>query len=87
MRFIGKYRGVVTDNNDPQNRGRLKAKVPDVFGELESDWALPCAPYSGKDVGFFILPPIGANVWMEFEHGSPDYPIWSGCFWAEGEGS
>jgi hypothetical protein len=46
---------------------------------------MPCAPYAGSGVGFFAIPPVGANVWVEFEAGNPDYPIWSGCFWGAGE--
>jgi uncharacterized protein involved in type VI secretion and phage assembly len=79
--FYGKYRGIVTDNKDPLMIGRICAKVPDVLGDLESGWAMPCAPFGGKDTGFFALPPTGAGVWIEFEHGDPDYPIWSGCWW------
>jgi uncharacterized protein involved in type VI secretion and phage assembly len=89
-RFYGKYRGVVTENDDGDaNRGkklgRIKAKVPDVFGDEESGWAMPCVPYAGKHVGTFLIPPKDAFVWIEFEHGDPDYPIWSGCFWGENE--
>jgi hypothetical protein len=46
---------------------------------------MPCAPYAGAGVGLFTVPPVGANVWVEFEAGDPDYPIWSGCFWGVGE--
>jgi hypothetical protein len=83
--FYGKYRGKVTNNNDPYYRGRIRAQVPDVFDNEESGWALPCTPYAGNDVAFFFIPPIGANVWIEFENGNPDYPIWVGCFWGEHE--
>ncbi|MEP0546761.1 MAG: phage baseplate assembly protein V [Rhodothermales bacterium] len=79
--FFGKYRGVVTDVNDPLMTGRVKAKVPDVMGDEESGWALPCAPFGGQQTGFFALPAVGAGVWIEFEHGDPDYPIWAGCWW------
>ena len=79
--FYGKFRGIVTDNKDPLMIGRIRAKVPDVLGDLESGWAMPCAPFGGKDTGFFALPAKGAGVWIEFEHGDPDYPIWSGCWW------
>jgi uncharacterized protein involved in type VI secretion and phage assembly len=79
--FYGKYRGIVTDNKDPLMIGRVRAKVPDVLSDLESGWAMPCAPFGGKDTGFFSLPATGAGVWIEFEHGDPDYPIWSGCWW------
>lgn len=83
--FYGKYRGVVSDNEDPDKRGRIRAIVPDIFGEEQSGWALPCLPYAGKDVGFLALPPLKALVWIEFEAGDPEYPIWSGCFWHEQE--
>jgi uncharacterized protein involved in type VI secretion and phage assembly len=83
--FLGKYRGVVTDNNDPQKRGRLIIRVPDVLGNNDSGWALPCLPYAGDQVGLYTIPPVKAWVWVEFEQGDPDYPIWSGCFWEEGQ--
>jgi uncharacterized protein involved in type VI secretion and phage assembly len=79
--FFGKYRGVVTDNNDPLMIGRIRARVPDVMGSDESGWAMPCAPFGGDGMGFFAVPISGAGVWIEFEHGDPDYPIWSGCWW------
>jgi Type VI secretion system/phage-baseplate injector OB domain len=85
QQFYGKYRGKVTNNQDPLKKGRIRAEVPDIFDAEISGWALPCNPYAGKDVGFFFIPPVGANVWIEFENGNPDHPIWSGCFWGEGE--
>lgn len=78
--FFGKYRGTVTDIQDPLMIGRIRARVPDVMGELESGWAMPCAPFGGSGMGFFGLPKVGAGVWIEFEHGDPDYPIWAGCW-------
>ncbi len=83
--FYGKYRGKVIDNSDPLKQGRIRAQVPAVFGDDVSGWALPCTPYGGKGVGFFFIPPIDANVWIEFENGNPDYPIWTGCFWGANE--
>ena len=83
--FFGKYRGVVTDNKDPLKLGRIRAKVPVIFGENDSGWALPCSPYAGKNVGFFCIPPIDALVWIEFESGNPETPIWTGGFWKDGE--
>lgn len=79
-KFYGKYRGIVTDINDPLMTGRIRARVPDVMGDLESGWALPCAPFGGSGMGFFALPKVGAGVWIEFEHGDPDYPIWVGAW-------
>lgn len=83
--FYGKFRGVVTDNRDPQMLGRVRARVPDIYGDEESGWAMPSLPYAGDGVGLFLIPPVDAAVWIEFEHGDADYPIWSGCFWAQGE--
>jgi type VI secretion system (T6SS) baseplate-like injector VgrG len=84
-RFYGKYRGKVENNGDPNGLGRLQVSCPAVLGQGTKSWATPCVPYAGKGVGFFALPPKGANVWVEFEGGDPDYPIWSGCFWGTGE--
>ncbi|HEY4640014.1 MAG TPA: phage baseplate assembly protein V [Thermoanaerobaculia bacterium] len=78
--FFGKYRGTVSDIQDPLMIGRVRAKVPDVMGDQESGWAMPCLPFAGSGMGFYALPKVGAGVWMEFEHGDPDYPIWSGCW-------
>jgi cytoskeletal protein CcmA (bactofilin family) len=81
-RYYGKYRGVVLDNFDPMMLGRIMPEVPSVPGML-LNWALPCFPYGGPRVGFFAIPPIGATVWIEFEGGDPNYPIWSGCYWED----
>lgn len=84
-RFFGKYRGTVTTNVDPQMQGRVQVSVPAVYGTNRSAWAMPCVPYAGPGVGLFAVPPVGANVWVEFEAGNPDYPIWVGGFWGLGE--
>lgn len=83
--FFGKYRGKVENNIDPMMMGRVQVSVPAVLGDGGLSWAMPCAPYAGSGVGFFAIPPVGANVWVEFEGGDPDYPIWSGGFWGIGE--
>lgn len=80
-RFYGKYRGLVVENVDPQQIGRVLVQVPDVLGEIPSSWAMPCVPAAGIQAGCFIVPPIGSQVWVEFEQGDPDYPIWTGGFW------
>jgi len=80
-RYYGKYRGTVINNIDPEQRGRIMAMVPDVLGLIPSSWALPCVPIAGKQEGVFVVPQIGAGVWIEFEQGDPDYPIWTGGFW------
>lgn len=83
--FFGKYRGKVVNNVDPMMLGRVQVSVPAVLGSGLLSWAMPCVPYAGPGVGFFAIPPIGANLWVEFEAGDPDYPIWAGCFWGLGE--
>jgi uncharacterized protein involved in type VI secretion and phage assembly len=84
-RFYGKYRGVVTDVNDPENMGRLRAKIPEVLGDVESPWALPCAPYSGDNIGVYAVPRAGSGVWIEFEAGDVGRPIWTGCWWGRNQ--
>lgn len=84
-RFYGKYRGTVFNNIDPKQIGRLQVQVPAVYGSNTLNWALPSVPYAGPGAGFFMIPPVGANIWVEFESGSIDSPIWSGCFWGDGE--
>lgn len=81
QRFYGKYRGTVVNNVDPMQIGRIQVLVPDVSGVVPSSWAMPCLPGVGINTGVFTVPPIGAGVWIEFEHGDPDYPIWVGGFW------
>ncbi|MDD3873172.1 MAG: phage baseplate assembly protein V [Methanosarcina sp.] len=80
-KFLGKYRGTVINNIDPEQKGRIQVIVPDVSNIMISSWALPCMPVGGIQTGMFAIPPIGAGVWVEFEQGNPDYPIWTGCFW------
>ncbi len=83
--YFGKYRGRVESNVDPLMQGRLQVSVPAVLGVDGLNWAMPCVPYAGSGVGLFLLPPVGANIWVEFEGGDPDYAVWTGCFWDVGE--
>lgn len=80
-RYYGKYRGTVIENIDPEQIGRVIVQVPDVLGLTPSSWAMPCVPAAGIQAGVFVVPPIGSQVWVEFEQGDPDYPIWTGGFW------
>lgn len=80
-KYYGKYRGTVFNNIDLEQRGRIQAIVPDVLGITPTTWAMPCVPMAGKQQGTFMVPQIGASVWVEFEQGDPDYPIWVGGFW------
>ncbi|MGB7539425.1 MAG: phage baseplate assembly protein V [Anaerolineales bacterium] len=84
-RHYGKYRALVSDNQDPKNLGRIKARVPEVLGNVVSGWALPCAPYTGNGSGAYAVPESGAGVWIEFEAGDVSRPIWSGCWWGDNQ--
>lgn len=82
-RFYGKYRGIVSNVDDPDGLGRIKAKVPEVLDDVESPWALPSIPYAGENLGFYSIPPVGAGVWIEFEAGDVSRPVWTGCWWGK----
>jgi uncharacterized protein involved in type VI secretion and phage assembly len=85
-RHFGKYRGMVADNDDPDGIGRVRATVPRLLGDVQTGWALPASPFAGAaDQGLFLIPEVGAGVWIEFEGGDLAYPIWSGSWWGDGE--
>jgi Type VI secretion system/phage-baseplate injector OB domain len=83
-KYYGKYRGTVLMNEDPLQIGRIVAMVPDVSALMPTSWAMPCLPGVGIQYGVCVIPPLGAGVWIEFEQGDPDYPIWTGGFWGSG---
>jgi uncharacterized protein involved in type VI secretion and phage assembly len=83
-KFFGKFRGTVTKNIDPEQRGRIQVVVPDVSGIAGvalNTWALPSLPIGGLQSGIFSVPIVGSGVWVEFEQGDLDYPIWTGIYW------
>jgi uncharacterized protein involved in type VI secretion and phage assembly len=83
-KFFGKYRGTISSNRDPEGRGRLEVTVPQVLGKKKL-WAEACVPFAGSGVGFFMMPDAGTMVWVEFEAGDPNFPIWTGFTWAKGD--
>lgn len=80
-KFYGKYRGVVENNVDPKGLGRIMVTVPEIQPIPLMNWASPCSPVGGLQHGLFAVPPLRAEVWIEFEGGDPDYPLWTGCVW------
>lgn len=83
-RYYGKYRGFVVDNEDPETRGRIKVKVPTVLGDQSTGWALPCMPFGGlANQGLFMVPEVDSQIWVEFEEGNVDKPLWVGVFWQQ----
>lgn len=84
-RYYGKYGGVVIDNDDPLKLARLKVKVPTLMQDAEVGWARPALPFAGPASGHVMVPEVDAMVWVEFEAGNLNQPIWSGCFYAENQ--
>lgn len=83
-KYYGKYRGFVVDNDDPEQLGRVTLRVPSVLGDQVTGWALPCLPFGGlQDQGQFMVPEVGAQLWVEFEEGEVAHPIWTGTFWQQ----
>lgn len=81
--YLGKYRGSVLNNIDPMRQGRLMVQVP-ALGLTPTSWAMPCVPIAGIQNGMMAVPVIGSGVWVEFEEGDRDMPVWTGCFWGSG---
>jgi hypothetical protein len=84
--FVGLYRAMVVDNLDPVYSGRVRVEVPAVLGEGQSGWAMPCVPYLDPELKLVTIPPVGTGVWVTFEGGDPDYPVWIGRFFSPGQG-
>lgn len=97
--YFGKYRGVVIANNDPLHLGRLRVWVPSLFpterdatpdedSPSVTDWAWPCLPFGGTaEQGVFFVPEVSSKVWIEYEEGNLDSPIWVGAFWSAPAGT
>jgi uncharacterized protein involved in type VI secretion and phage assembly len=85
-RFYGKYRATVLNSLDPQLQGRIQVQLADRYGLFPSTWAMPAFAFAGKGNGIVALPQVGSAVWIEFEAGDPDYPVWSGAFWPDPAG-
>lgn len=79
-RFYGKYRGSVVSNADPLKRGRLLVKVDDALGPIPAFWAEPASPLAGIASGMYVVPLPNSGVWVEFEQGDLEHPVWTG-FW------
>ncbi|SEQ80245.1 phage baseplate assembly protein V [Arthrobacter sp. OV608] len=83
---VGLYTGVVTDNDDPEGKCRIKAEVPEVLSGA-TGWCTPSLPYAGAGCGFAMVPPVGATVLVQWPRGDLSAPpVWSGATYAAGEG-
>jgi hypothetical protein len=83
--YYGKYRGLVSDVSDPENRCRIKATLPGLLDGAQCGWAMPVLPFAGDGHGMVMLPAVGSGVWIEFEAGNLDLPLWSGCWFSDGQ--
>lgn len=77
-KWLGMYRALVVDNNDPERRGRIRVQCPTVLGTYLSAWCEPCIPYATDFAGDYYVPPVGEGIWVQFENGDIDKPIWNG---------
>ena len=84
-KYYGLYRASVVNNIDPMLQGRILVTVVEPGGLFPSSWANPCVPVAGKQSGVFVLPAINSGVWIMFEEGDPDQPVWLGGWWSLGE--
>ncbi len=73
--------GIVTDNNDDQNLGRVKVKFPWLSDKHGSDWARVVVPGGGQDRGMQFLPEVNDEVLVGFEHGDINFPFVLGGLW------
>ena len=82
MIYPGFYRGVVTNNNDPEMRGRIKCIISDVTGATtESAWCEPCVTVAYENGGDFCIPQLQETVWIAFEKGDVKFPLYFGSWW------
>jgi len=72
---------LVTNNNDPEGRGRVKVKFPWLSDEVESDWARIVGVGAGEERGFFCLPEVNDEVLVAFEQGDVARPYVIGGLW------
>jgi uncharacterized protein involved in type VI secretion and phage assembly len=79
----GKYRAFVADRDDPERLGRLRVRIPSLYGGAVTGWAWPVTPFAGAGTGLFALPQKDDVVFAEFLEGDPGQPLWSGCAWAK----
>jgi len=85
-RYLGKFEGVVVDNDDPLGLCRIDVNVPAVLSH-STGWCQPALPYAGDGVGLAMVPPVGATVWVEWPGGDLGKPpVWSGAAWTRGNG-
>lgn len=81
--YFGKYRAQVVDSEDPKKRGRIRVLCPATLGDSKSNWCNPCIPVTYEKGGDFAIPKVGETVWIEFEGGDVNKPLYVGNWWSE----
>lgn len=83
-KYYGIYQGIVTNIKDPEKRGRIKVKCPDVLGgSVESAWCDPVVPVAYDNGGDFCIPTKDEAVWIQFIAGDVNRPVYLGGWWQE----
>lgn len=86
MQLVGLYIGRVEQRVDPQRQGRVRVRVVGIHADdievPKLPWAYPKSTGGAWDKGgMFIVPPLSSYVWVEFQNGDHEYPVWSGGWW------
>lgn len=75
---------IVTDNQDPEQLGRIRVRYPSLPGDGADDasrWIPVMSVGAGHRRGWFFLPDVNDEVLVMFEHGEFDRPIVVGSLW------
>lgn len=81
--YYSVYKGIVTDNADPQDQGRIKVRLPELGRDDPLElFAYPISPFAGPGFGIFFPPEVDARVWVMFEGGNPTLPLYLGGWWS-----
>lgn len=66
--------GIVTNNDDPDNLGRVRVRYPALGGDVEGAWARIATVSAGNARGLLMLPVVGEEVLIGFEHDDTTRP-------------
>jgi uncharacterized protein involved in type VI secretion and phage assembly len=81
QRIFGVVIGIVTNNRDPDNQGRVKVKFPWLSDDEESWWARIATVMAGPSRGSYFLPEVDDEVLVAFDHGDMRFPYVLGALW------
>lgn len=67
-------RAIVADTRDPADRGRIRVMIPSMTGAAKGEWVWPVV-----SAGYIVTPDVGDQVWVVFENGDRESPVWLGA--------